>query len=988
MSLGFFRNQLDAQQYEVVVRMLIGRTEQTFLWISLVVRQLKAAAVLTLGEIKAIVDRSPSELDKLHDTIVTDIMGRDGDIPKKVLVWAVYWKRPLTLAELEEAISVQHDSQSIESTSEYRLPLGKNKNYLAGAIGVIVNISNDNKVHLTHQSVKDFLMKSSHLTSAEFCRGLRPNLYLAQICMLFICFPDSESDSNHEGRTGFLRYAAWNWHRHIENDLDGMSAGSLDELIARVAEPRSLALRRWAKVTGQLASLEDAKEIWEIAMGASITWLGEFKSMAFKGQICAVRVVDAAKHGVSGYQPFLTLVQRADVEFTHDAVYELVRHFDQSMLFSYEASHGPLLRTQALYVAAAGNRLHALAMLRFLIQVSKGELRPPNVVVDKSLARQLIQPGDGVTEGPDYNRDGSALSDLVQFLAQSDKVEFTGEGWAELLLCATEIKHAVITLALETRQDCCSADVVLTIAERYRKDGYPKYRQFTAWQPNISNATAMRLLSQYQHLGNVVHDDVAMWAATQLGRDDFADFLEKASPQPFVIEKLLKAAAKCCDGEIVLWLVEIRGDEIRTTEQLICVLARLTGENQNSNIDVDVDTKRWCRSGGPLGLWLLLILGIGTEIVVSDKILEEAKRGQSSAVVGLLRRLRQEGTSIGLQHVIELLDPPLGFPKRLRLWHIASVFQKYSCHSRLPDEFLIRAALHKEVELMALIFEHWPDALHVTTELLKAVVSVADCRFLDRSFWAKFETGIEYNVTLDAILENDYYISPERAIELMELLLRMRRRNVEAAVCEDVCLMAASCGNLDMVQFLCETEHLVLMNNEWAGIAELRKFVHFENRQNLERIKALLKKTPPDTADYWGVSPLAIAVRERNVKTVRMLLASGRVDVNRAGRKGQTVIFLVVQPGLGRIDEYPGQMSSTCADENRRTLIARILIRAGARLDVVDCEGCGPVAWAQRYQDKLMANLLEQAATRKGQELDYEELPRLEEDDVYEEDWA
>lgn len=86
MNLGFFRNQLDAQQYEVVVRMLIGRPEQTFLWISLVARQLKEAAVLTLGEIKAIIDRSPSDLDKLYDTIVTDIMGRDGDIPKKLLV--------------------------------------------------------------------------------------------------------------------------------------------------------------------------------------------------------------------------------------------------------------------------------------------------------------------------------------------------------------------------------------------------------------------------------------------------------------------------------------------------------------------------------------------------------------------------------------------------------------------------------------------------------------------------------------------------------------------------------------------------------------------------------------------------------------------------------------------------------------------------------------------------------------------------------------
>ncbi len=246
-ELAFLHDQRDDEQHATAVKMLIDRSGQTFLWISLVVRRLKAAGVLTAAEIKTIISESPSELSEFYDGIVTDIMQRDGDIPKKLLLWTVYWQRPLTLAELGEAISVQHDSISIESTLEHRLLLGKNKNNLSGAIGVIVNISDGNEVHLAHQSVREFLVNSGHLASAEFCRGLRPSLYLAKVCMLFLCFPDSETELTNDGRMGFLRYAAWNWHRHIDGDQDGI--GSLSGLIARVIEPKSQVLLRWARVT-------------------------------------------------------------------------------------------------------------------------------------------------------------------------------------------------------------------------------------------------------------------------------------------------------------------------------------------------------------------------------------------------------------------------------------------------------------------------------------------------------------------------------------------------------------------------------------------------------------------------------------------------------------------------------------------------------------------------------------------------------------------
>ncbi|KAI0543358.1 hypothetical protein F4679DRAFT_590552 [Xylaria curta] len=291
------------------------------------------------------------------------------------------------MAEIN-AISVQHNSESIASISKYRLHLDKNKNRLAGAISVIVNISDDSKVHLTHQSAKEFLLNSYRLTDAEFCRGLEPNLYLAEVCMLFFLFPGSETDPTHEGHMGFLRYAAWNWYRHIEKELDGISR--LDELICRVTEPKSLACLRRARVTGLVASLENAEGVWDIAMGANINWLGDFKGVTTK--LTSVKqIADISKRGEAGYGPFLALVQRAKVKFTDNAVYEMVRLFDQPMVRVYHDSHGSLPKTQALYIAAVRiKNEHALPVLRYLLEMLQGT-DDPKLLVDRRFAQFLIR---------------------------------------------------------------------------------------------------------------------------------------------------------------------------------------------------------------------------------------------------------------------------------------------------------------------------------------------------------------------------------------------------------------------------------------------------------------------------------------------------------------------------------------------------------------------------------------------------------------------
>ncbi|KAI1744083.1 hypothetical protein F4680DRAFT_444115 [Xylaria scruposa] len=988
-ELAFLRDQWDGKQHTTAINMLISRTEQTFLWISLVARRLKAAAVLTMAEIKTIISESPSDLNKFYDSIVTDVMGRDGDIPKKLLLWAVYWRRPLTLAELEEAISVQHDSKSIASTSEYRLHLDKNKNSLVGAIGVIVNISDDSKVHLIHQSVKDFLVNSSHLAGAEFCRGLRPNLYLAKVCMLFLCFPDSDADPINDGRMGFLRYASWNWHHHIESDLD--AANSLSDLIKRVTEPKSSVLLRWARVAGISSGLENAEGGWDIAMRANINWLGEFKTEESAFYVDVQHVTDAANRGEPGYAPFLAFVQRTDIIFTDEAVYAMVGRFDQPMVRAYCESHWDIPQGQAIYDAALHNIAgQTFPMFRYLFQLSKDQ-RLPRLIVHEQFAQSLITyssklpPSEGLPnfdddEEEDKQRSGN-MSRVLHFLLRSASVGFTPTGWVELLLWGTAFDPSIVLYALESREDCDWTDVLLELVNRtidisYYTEGHSMLSMFSPkvdWivrYPNLEKGRISRLLSECRDLRGVKDDRVACWAARWLRVDDFKILMTKSPSSWFQIDDLLVNAALAGNVELVLFLVETRGDEIRENEE--CVSHVICGpaarEFAGKENEGDYKWTRWEQEAaehrwgqyyyGEHCIWNLLLAGIGSKIAVSDRVLEGARRRQYTGVANALSRMQADGTEFGAQNLADLLEPPLAGWKRTSLQSASAVasFQKCGRDVRLSQDFGVRAALYKEVVMLALVLENWPEAVYITTEFLKAAVATVDFAELNRrsSFFPEEIPAMENDH-----YTRDYDIEQEgSALELLKLLLKHRRRDVELAIHDDVCHTAAACGSQSVLKLLCE-EYLIPLKNEWSVITKVRRTVRYQPADITEVLEncALL-----DTTDYWGVSPVMSAIHRLNIHMVRFLLESGAVDINKADTQGRTPLYWACS------GYFKGNHTA------ERLSIVVMLLRAGAQLDVVDNHGNTPLDWARKNKFLEMEVVLEDVKEAQNRSLDLEML--------------
>lgn len=351
------------------IRLLTSRAGQTFIWISIVLKKIKAVtSPLSEVDMEKIITQSPSDLTALYEDIMTQVMRSENSIQQKLLAWVVYGQQALTLPELQEALSVQYDSSSAESAKKHMIRLTE---YVVTSVAILeISLG---RVYLIHQSAKDFLLVSGHLAAAEFCRILRPSAYLGRICMVYLCFSEFKSGSCRNRveldqrirQYPFLRYAARNWHRHIqaEDDISGFAS-----IIRQVTEPKSPTLQAWGEVAGIL-DLDKAENVWDIATRAHIPWLPELSEFRARGTtVDQSRVKLAASSGLAGSDALSALVRRGNVQFTNEAAQAIARYCDQEMMQSFLESSRRVIVTPSLMRAAAANDKYGASVIRLLLK--------------------------------------------------------------------------------------------------------------------------------------------------------------------------------------------------------------------------------------------------------------------------------------------------------------------------------------------------------------------------------------------------------------------------------------------------------------------------------------------------------------------------------------------------------------------------------------------------------------------------------------------
>jgi hypothetical protein len=118
-------------------------------------------------------------------------MGEDGVMIKRIFHWLVHSKRPLTLRELSEAISIEFQQRQLDFSA---IPTDPEDIFrFCGGLVTLSGHDNEETVNLSHFSIKEFLL-SPRITEtevSEFYAGSSNVLFdIAATCLTYIMLDD------------------------------------------------------------------------------------------------------------------------------------------------------------------------------------------------------------------------------------------------------------------------------------------------------------------------------------------------------------------------------------------------------------------------------------------------------------------------------------------------------------------------------------------------------------------------------------------------------------------------------------------------------------------------------------------------------------------------------------------------------------------------------------------------------------------------------
>jgi hypothetical protein len=661
---------------------LIDRAGGTYLWVSIVLKRLKTITLPSLAKVKKIVQESSTDLEELYSSIIETIMSGDEE-EQKLLAWVVYGRRPLTLKELEAALATQMNSTSKASTDDYYTELTPNA--VSNAAGIILEII-DNKVHLIHQTAKDFLLKNHQLRAAKFCIGHDLNIYLAKVCMTYLNFEDFKSGPCGDRETLAVRkrqyplfhYAAHNWHVHIQS---GGSIDGMPDMIYRLIEPGSTTLLSWGEAA-EVQDLHKATDTWEIAMRTNIHWLAEFQSRDIIIDEDVVR--EAAKSGMIGYNIMERYIMRDDIRFTEAAVQALATNFNEEIVKLLLERKDDVEVTHAMVRATAANQESGNFVMRLLAKIpgniiltadlmevaAKNKEKGEDIIM-LLLTSENVQIADGLEAAIAGNFDAKVMQLLLR--RQGDDMTITDE---VVKAAAGNFRGGkeVMELLL-SRQDTVkiTEDVAKIIAgsSHYKAMELLLDRRDVVITDEVVKAAAgnseigmgvMELLLNRRGDDVVITDEVVKAAAgnSDSGMGVMKLLLDRRGDDVVITEEVVKAAAGNSDGGkwVMGLLLDRRGDDVVITEEVVKAAAgnswsgkwvmELLLDRRGDDVVITEEVVKAAAGNSDSGMWVmeLLLDRRGDDVVITDEVVKAAAGNSDSGKEVMELLLNRRGDDV------------------------------------------------------------------------------------------------------------------------------------------------------------------------------------------------------------------------------------------------------------------------------------------------------------------------------------------------------
>ncbi|KAL7964407.1 hypothetical protein HDV63DRAFT_415383 [Trichoderma sp. SZMC 28014] len=854
------------------IHLLSSRVEQTFLWISIVLKRLKVATpLLSEARMEEMINESPSDLEKLFENIINRIREAKDITAQKLLVWAVYGRRPLTLAELEEAIAIQDDSTSKGSTKKYSVALTETG--VTTATGVILEII-DGKIHLVHQSAKDFLLTSGHLAEFAFCTSLHPSSYLAKVCMTYLCFTDiiepRSYRNDHSLNKGniqypFLQYAARNWYRHLElkDDINRFA-----RLISRLTEPKSPALLTWGAVDG-IANLEEASDTWEVALKVNIPWLVDLQIDSTI--ITEDMIGKAVANGMTEYDYLRRIVMKHDTLYAEEELCLVVKFLDHALVGQILGGQTSAVITQNVFEAAATNikygKLVMEAILElnicFTITAKFVDLAQNNAVngrdiiqlvfdnhnleIPEEAVRQTVASGDVELARLLFKReqlDGLQLAlesavkqrnhDLLLLVLDKggDKITIT-ENYLRDLVNSLHLGGLISSLRANKPRIRITENIVIDISKHWDRDirqsllFFLKERgedfQITEeiWEAIIQNHDSNDevldfLLTERSHEIHMT-EDLWMTAAARSGPKDkrIRLILSKKGHELHISEGILRSAAENYKygHRIMIMFMEIKRHDIQATEAILEATIRsgFAIKRMASVLTAAQKYNIWIDTGN------LVQIAAGSKY--GNRAMQALFQKMDENDISITEKLLKEVARNESRGAHEIMQ---------------SLLEWEGDEVQITEDVLIEATRNRYgAAILEIIFERTGEKLIITEKLLKMILGMRISSRRMRSFISSTKR-LEFNITARVLIEATIH---RYNGELLKSLLKIQGDRVE--ITEEV--LKAAVGSYHSLRIL---SIISLCNGKKIQINEdIKKLMSKEQLKSLARPESFFDNT-------------------------------------------------------------------------------------------------------------------------------------------------
>src|SRR5271156_202164 len=215
----------DPVAVEDLIEKLLDKSKGSFLWVRLIMQQLESSWSDTA--IDEALENVPEGMEELYSTILEDMtQSSNKALAKAILEWVICAARPLTTAELQEAIRL-HIGQRVF----------KMEGMIEAVCGQLVTVDKQGRVQLVHDTARDFLLDKS-LDSVFAIDKARTHEHLADICLRYLISEDTKGQpgrrplhpSSEVVVPAFQEYANLHLSNHVVKSLSVAADNSLSGL--------------------------------------------------------------------------------------------------------------------------------------------------------------------------------------------------------------------------------------------------------------------------------------------------------------------------------------------------------------------------------------------------------------------------------------------------------------------------------------------------------------------------------------------------------------------------------------------------------------------------------------------------------------------------------------------------------------------------------------------------------------------------------------